>query len=472
MMHKRLLLGIIFLLAGLPGALRGQSMPDFAAAKQETLERLQALIRIDTSNPPGNETNGAEFLKTVLDREGIASEIVAKEPTRGNLIARLKGNGSKRPLLLMGHMDTVGVDRAKWNVDPFAATIQDGYLYGRGAIDDKIDVAAMLQIFLMIKRAGLALDRDIIYLAAAGEEGGPPVGIDYLVEEHWPKIESEFALNEGGEIMLRDGEVRYVGVQTAEKIPRGLKLIARGSSGHGSMPRADNAIVHLAAAIAKVGTYQSPMKLNDTTRTFFERLATISPPEEAFLFRNLEDEVLGPLIEEKFRRSQAGAHIAYNSMLRNSISPNMIEGGFRVNVIPGEAEAMLDVRLLPGEDRETLMAELRRVIDDPAVEVVANDWVAFPAAPAMPLDSALFLALERAQQAVFPGKITLPTMSTGATDSAKVRAKGVLAYGVGTLRTDDDESRMHGDNERVWVEGIEPYLEFLYRAVIEVAASQ
>jgi acetylornithine deacetylase/succinyl-diaminopimelate desuccinylase-like protein len=214
------------------------------------------------------------------------------------------------------------------------------------------------------------------------------------------------------------------------------------------------------------------MKLNNTTRTFFERLATISPPEEAFLFRNLEDEVLGPLIEEKFRRSQDGAHIAYNSMLRNSISPNMIEGGFRVNVIPGEAEATLDVRMLPGEDREALMAELRRVIDDPAVEVVANDWVAFPAAPAMPLDSAFFQALERAQQAVFPGKITLPTMSTGATDSAKVRAKGVLAYGVGTLRTDDDESRMHGDNERVWVEGIEPYLEFLYRAVVEVAASQ
>ncbi len=470
-MLRRMLTVVVVGLIFVPVA-RGQQGPDFRAAGAEAVARLQELIRIDTANPPGNETDGAEFLQKVLEQDGIASEILEKEPRRGNLIARLKGNGSKKPILLMGHMDTVGVERDKWTVDPFAAEIKDGYLYGRGAIDDKIDVIAMLQVFLMVKRQGLTLDRDIIYLAEAGEEGGPPVGIDFLVEEHWEKIESEFALNEGGEIMLRDGKVNYVGVQTAEKVPNGLKLIARGTSGHGSAPRIDNPVVHLAAAVAKVGAYQPPMKLNETTRTFFERLATISSEEDAFLFRNLEDPVLGPLIEEKFRQARSGAYISYNSLLRNSISPNMIEGGFRVNVIPAEAEVTLDVRMLPGEDVEQLKAELRRVIDDEAVEVASYDWVQFPAAPATSLDTELFRALENAQAAVFPGTITLPTMTTGATDSAKVRAQGVQAYGVGTVRTDEDEARFHGNDERVWVEGVEKYLEFVYRAVVEVAAAQ
>lgn len=463
------IMGIVLILSVmLAGPTLGQAQ-DFAKGGDELLQRLQGLIRIDTSNPPGNETKGAEFLKAVLDKEGIASEIIEAKPGRGNLIARIKGNGSKPPILLMGHMDTVGVERDKWTVDPFAAVIKDGYLYGRGAIDDKIDVVSMFQVFLMIHRAKLPLDRDIIYLAEAAEEGGDPVGIDFLVEKHWDKIACEFAINEGGEVLLRDGKVLYVGVQTAEKVPKGLKLIARGSSGHGSMPRADNAIVRLGAAIAKVGAYQPPMKLNDTTRTYFQRLATISSPEEAFLLKNLEHPTIGPVVQETFRLSKDGGHIAYNSMLRNSISPNIVQGGFRVNVIPGEAEVTLDVRMLPGEDVEPLKAELRRIIDDPSVEVVDNGWAPFPGAPATRLDTDFFRALERSQKQVFPEAITLPTMSTGATDSAKIRAKGIQAYGVGTLRTDDDESRMHGNDERVLVSGLPKYLEFLYRAITEVA---
>jgi len=246
-----------------------------------------------------------------------------------------------------------------------------------------------------------------------------------------------------------------------------MKLTARGTSGHGSMPRLDNAIVHLAAAVAKLGNYQPRLRLNETTRTFFERLARISAPEEAFLYSHLEDPVVGKMVEETLRRT----NVYYNSMLRTSISPNIIEGGFRFNVIPTEATATLDVRALPDENLEALMMELRGVIGDPAVELsLAQSF--WPATPPSPLDSDMFRALEKAQQAVFPGVVTLPVMLTGATDSASLRAKGVPAYGVGPVVTEEDGSRMHGNDERLSVEGLGKFVEFLYHAVTEVAAAR
>ena len=468
---KRIPIGVTVIAAFLlPTVLLAQATPDFRAAQDEAVRNLQAMIRIDTSNPPGNETQLAEHLKSILEREGIASEIIAAEPTRGNLIARIQatgGNGSKGPLLLMGHSDTVGVQKEQWTVDAFTGLIRDGYVYGRGALDDKGGIAAMLQVFLMIHRQRLPLDRDIIFLAEAGEEAGGGVGIDFLIEKHWPKIESEFALNEGAEILERNGRVQYVGVSTSEKLVRTMKIVARGTSGHGSMPRMDNAIVHLAAAVAKLGNYQTRLRLNETTRTFFERLAQISPPEEAFLYSHLEDPVVGQMVEETLRRT----NIYYNSMLRTSISPNLIEGGVRFNVIPSEASATLDVRALPDEDLEALMEELRGVINDPAVELSLAQTF-WSATPPSPLDSDMFRALENAQKKVFPGVVTLPVMLTGATDSASLRAKGVPAYGVGPVVTEEDGSRMHGNDERLSIEGLGKFVEFLYHAVAEVAMAR
>jgi acetylornithine deacetylase/succinyl-diaminopimelate desuccinylase-like protein len=230
--------------------------------------------------------------------------------------------------------------------------------------------------------------------------------------------------------------------------------------------------LRLAAAIAKVGEYQPPMRLSESTRVFFERLAKISPPDEAFLFTHLEDPAIGPLVQETLRRSKKPSFLLYNSMLRNSVSPNIIKGGFRMNVIPTEAEASLDARLLPGEDREQLMSELRRLINDPAVQVLPEDWATNPASPASPLDSAMFQALEKAQTILFPGAVTLPMMSTGGTDAAHLRAKGVPSYGIGPVVTEEDGSRMHGNDERLAVEGLGKFVEFLYRAVVEVAAAR
>ena len=471
--HTRIVLSTTVILAfltsiSLGGGFEKPAVPDFAAAREEVTKILAGFVRIDTSNPPGNETKGAEYLKAILDREGIPSEILEMERGRGNIVARLKGNGKKKPLLLMGHIDVVGVEREKWTVDPFGGVIKDGYLYGRGASDDKGMASACLEVFLLLHRLKVPLDRDVIFLAEAGEEGSSSVGIDFMVQQHWDKIECEYALNEGGLIFAPSGKVKYVGVATTEKVPRGFKLLAKGTSGHGSVPRTDNAITHLAAAVAKVGNWQSPMRLNETTRTFFSRLAKISPPEEAFLYSHLEDPANSAAVQEKIRNANG----AYNSMLRTSIVPTIIKGGFRTNVIPGDAEATLDVRALPDEDIDVLAASLRKLIDDPAVEVIPPPARGRPTTPPSKLESEMFRALESAQTKLFPGTVTLPLMLTGATDSAQLRAKGVQAYGLGTVASERERAGVHGNDERIWIEGLGKFVEFIYWAVIEVAASK
>jgi acetylornithine deacetylase/succinyl-diaminopimelate desuccinylase-like protein len=433
------------------------------AMQDEALGILTRLVRLDTSNPPGNEILAAREIGAILEREGISSEIVESAPGRASLIARLKGSGAKRPLLLMGHIDVVGVERSRWTVDPFAAVVEDGYLYGRGASDDKGMVAANLAVFLKLHRDKTPLDRDVIFLAEAGEEGTSQFGIDFLVASHWDKIASEYAINEGGMFRASGGKVQYAGVETTEKVPRGLRLVARGSSGHGSMPRLDNAVTHLAAAVAKIGAWQPPLRLNETTREFFKRLATISTPDDARLFSQVED----PSVQETLRATR----ILYNSMLRTSIVPTIIKGGFRENVIPAEAEATLDVRALPDQDMDALVATHQRLVDDPAVEITrVTEGQKRPVAPPSDIHNEMFAALERAQKRVFPEAITLPLMQTGATDGAQLRARGVQVYGVGVPLEDEDLARVHGNDERISVEAVRRFTDYLYAAVTDVAA--
>src|SRR5216684_1882603 len=362
-----------------------QAGPDFNKARTEAVKFLSELVKIDTSNPPGNETRAAEYIKGVLAAEGIPAQIYESVPGRGNVVARLKGNGRKKPLLLMGHLDVVGVERSKWTVDPFAALIKDGYLYGRGSTDDKAMDAANLEVFLLLHRLKVPLDRDVILLAEAGEEGTPQFGIDFMIEKHWEEIACEFALNEGGDTPEADGKVRYVGVSTTEKVPRGLIVTARGTSGHGSVPRMDNAIVHLSAAVARIGMWEAPMRLNETTRRFFQQLAKISPPEKARLYAHVED----PAVQQKLHETEP----AYYSMLRTSLAPTIIKGGFRINVIPADARAEIDVRALPDENMDALKADLARMINDSAVEITSAPGNLRPATPPSGLETDAFHAL-------------------------------------------------------------------------------
>src|SRR3984957_11035830 len=311
-------------------------------AQAEAVHFLTELVKIDTQDPPGSDSIPSNYIEAVLKNEGIESEILEPVPGRASIVARLKGNGKRRPLLLMGHEDVVPVDRSHWTVDPFAANERDGVIYGRGASDDKAMVAANLEVLLQLKRMRALLDRDVIFLSEASEEMSSPAGMATIVDRYWDKIDCEFALNEGGGSLVENGKVKYFGVATAEKLPRGLRLEATGSSGHGAVPRIDNAVVHLAAAVVKAGTWDTPARLNETTRAFFERLATISTPEEAAWYRN----VLNAKVQEELKRKKP----QYYSMVRTSVVPTMLRAGYKSNVIPPSAEATLDVRALPDED--------------------------------------------------------------------------------------------------------------------------
>ena len=443
---------------------------DWQAVAAESMEYFSTLLRIDTSNPPGNETEAARYLQGVLQQEGIETELFALDPARANLVARIRGNGSKQPILVMGHTDVVGVQRDNWTVDPFAAVAKDGYIYGRGALDDKDNVTAALMLMLLLQRTGVELDRDVIFLAEAGEEGTTRFGIDYMVEQHWDEIAAEFCLAEGGETVARDGEVRYVKIATTEKFPMRVRLVARGTAGHGSVPRLDNAVAALARAVARLAAWQSPLRLNETTQAYFYRLGEISSPEDAARYQGILDPEQQPRIERYFAEHEP----QHYSLLRTSVVPTMISGGFRRNVIPGEAEATFDIRGLPDENPDEFYRQLAGVINDPNIEIIP-EGVYRPASPPSSLESEMFQALERVTDRLFPSAVTLPSMLTGATDMAQVRAQGTQCYGFGAVRTEEDivgGGGAHGDDERIMEGSLLSLVQFLWYAVVEVAASE
>ncbi len=458
--------GVAALIATLSAQPASQSA-DWKTAEPEILQHYRALIQLDTSSPPGNETRAVTYLKSVLDREGIANEVFARDPDRANLVARLKGNGQKRPLLLMAHTDVVSVQRQKWPVDPFGAVLKDGYIWGRGTVDEKDKLAANLMVMLLLKRSGMPLDRDVIFLAEAGEEGDTAVGIDFMVAQHFDQIDAEYALSEGGDGLLENGRARLVRVATTEKVPRRVSLTANGTSGHGSVPRTDNAVVHLASAVARLGTWETPMRFNETTLAYFQKLATIAPPENAVRYRALIDPQRAPTI----LRQLAEHEPRHNSMLRTSVTPTIVSGGFRMNVIPSQAEATIDVRALPDEDMPAFYEAMQRVIADPAVRVEMLPGVR-PVAPPSRLDTEMFRALERAAERVYPGATVLPTMMTGATDMAQLRAKGIQSYGIGSAVTQNDADNFgaHSDVERLPESSLYSLVRFTWFAAIDVAA--
>jgi acetylornithine deacetylase/succinyl-diaminopimelate desuccinylase-like protein len=430
----------------------------------ETLRHFTALLRIDTSNPPGTETEAAKYLAGVLEREGIPVKLLALDPARANLVARIKGNGSARPIAILGHTDVVAAQRSKWSVDPFGAVRKDGFIYGRGAVDDKEIVTAGLMVMLLLQRERIKLNRDVIFVAEAGEEGSPAVGIDFLVSRHWDEIAAEYALAEGGSAVAQGGKVRCVAITTAEKVPRGVRLIARGPSGHASRPSPENAVVRLAAAVAKLGEWHTPMRLNDTTRAYFERLASISPPGDADRYRHVGDPTRGPEIDRYFERYEP----AHYAMLRTTLAPTMLKAGFAFNAIPSEAEAYIDIRALPDEDMPRFYEEMRALIAGLNVEMEPRKPIR-PATQPSRTDTAMFRALEHAQRRMFPKAITLPSMLTGATDMAQLRAKGVEAYGFGPIVEAGDPGEAHANDERLAEESLYKLVEYLWYTILEAA---
>ena len=444
--------------------------PDWPAASRETLGHLQTMIRLNTVNPPGNELQVARHLEAALKAEGIETHLFEPAPGRGALVARLKGNGSKQPVLIMGHMDVVGVEREKWSVDPFAAEVKDGYLYGRGAIDDKGMLAVNLETMLLLKRnvidKGGTLSRDVIFVANSDEEQSGEWGMGWLIKNHPELIKAEFALNEGGRTRIVGGKRLYVAVQNTEKVPHTVTVTARGPGGHASIPLAGNAIARLGRALAKIGDYKEPVQVNPTTREFFSQLGRVWPNRQ-------ERSAMADVASSDTRRIKRGARTlakipVFDAVLRNGISPTIVQGGIRTNVIPTEVSAKLNIRTLPGQSIDGVVKRLQKVVNDSMVDIAVTDRGAD--SPASDFHSPMFTAIRESAQALDPSLTVVPYLSTGATDSARLRTWGMQAFGLLPFpMNQDDEDRMHGNDERVPLASLDFGTRMIYGAILRVA---
>src|SRR5712664_1497444 len=453
---------------GIPG---NASRTGYASAlAKEAQGWLADLIRINTSNPPGNEQIAAMYIAGILAKEGIKAEILDLMPGRSAVVARLRSAAMADPskaLLLVAHLDTVPVDKSRWSVDPFGAVVKDGYLYGRGAIDDKGMLAANLAVFISLKRSKARLNRDVIFLATDDEEAGGDASIRMLIAKHWEKIAAGFAINEGGNVFLKNGKVQYVGVQADEKVAYNIAVVARGPSGHASQPTKDNAVVHLASALAKIGGYAAPVHFTSIVRRYFEGLAPLEDDEIGKWIRSMETPDRG----EHAQRVISDASPLWNAMLRDTIAPTMLTAGVANNVIPAEARANLNVRLLPGDTIDKVLNDLNKLVNDPLVklELQPNSGLA---APSSSLESEFYTVITKVVSQEFGGAPALPFQSTWLTDSAQLRLHQVQAYGLVPFPlSPDDLKRMHGDDERIPLGAFDKGVEVLAKIVNEFAVA-
>ena len=426
------------------------------------------LIRLDTSNPPGNETRVAEYLKQIADAYGIPAELLGSDPRRMNFVARLKGSGKGRPLLLMAHSDVVPAERSQWSADPFSAEVRNGIVYGRGAVDDKSLLAAELAVMIEIKRRNVKLDRDLILMSEADEESGS-TGIQWILQHAAQKIDAEFALNEGGAQMETKDGIRVFEIQTAEKVPARILVTARGAAGHGSLPRGDNAILHLSRALLKLSEAEQPVRFNSTTRRYLKDISRLS--DYAWLAPIL------PRLENPLTAQAAANQIRVkdpeiDAMLHTTITATVLRAGNTVNVIPTVAEAQLDVRRMPGEPREEMIARFRQTVNDSEVELTFAPGQQMSSTEPSPTNSPVYKAMERAINNLYPREtLVAPFMSRGATDGSFLRAKGVFVYGVPVFLREPGESRVHSNDERIAQKTVEDGVELLWQMVLETAGA-
>lgn len=440
---------------------------DWNAVDEEVIMHLRNLLRLDTRNPPGNEIQAVEYLRSVLEKEGFECVIVGPSPECATLITRLKGDGSEPPLLLMCHTDVVAVELEKWSHEPFGAEIADGYVYGRGALDMKNMVTMELMAMLLLKRTSVSLRRDIIYMAEADEETGGYQGAGWVVEHHPELIRASYALNEGGGDGFEINNQLYYTVETAEKGSARFKIRATGSSGHGSVPHNNNAIVRLADLLSKIRDNQPPVHFTATLRGYIEGIASAQPPEIAAAFRViLVDEKSASEAIDQLSIDESLKH-ELHAMSRNTIAPTMLKAGSQINVIPSEAEAYVDGRILPGQTLEQYLEELHALFGDDCEIEFINPTDALEADP----NSPLFEVIKEVLHTHEPEATIIPTMLTGGTDAKHVSRLGTKVYGFSpTLYTGEiGWGGVHGHDERINIRAMQWGTRVLYEVVEKFA---
>jgi acetylornithine deacetylase/succinyl-diaminopimelate desuccinylase-like protein len=442
---------------------------DWPSLEDEAVQVLTRYLQLDTSNPPGNERAAAEFFADLFERDGIDSQVFESTPGRANIVARISGDGSRPAVVLMHHMDVVPADAAYWHARPFGGELRDGALWGRGAVDDKGMGAASAIALLALAREHARLAGDVIFLGVADEEAGGALGAGFMTEQHFDLFANAgVVLNEGGYIATdaKSGSVRYYAVETAQKVPLWLRLTATGSPGHGSLPRPDSAPNRLLAALARIQTWSPPVHVVPELQRFYADTALLD--EDGAHRERLRDLRLA-LSDPKFA-AEFTANPRQNAQVRNTISLTVLAAGGKTNVIPPEAHAELDVRLLPDQDPEAFLAELARVIADDQIKI--ETLLSFPPASS-PRDHELFRALEEIAARHHPGAVISTPLATGFTDCHYFRARGVPCYGFLPFELSDrDASLVHGNDERIGVANLKSGTRLLYELVARLAGAQ
>lgn len=436
----------------------------------EARAHAKALIRLDTSNPPGNEAIAAKYLAKAFDGAKIPYELFTTSKTRTSLVARLNGDGTKKPLLLMCHTDVVPAEAKDWTVPPFEATEKDGYLYGRGAADMKGQCGAMVAVMLELAREKTPLSRDLIFFAQADEESGDETRhLDTLMKERPELVSAEYAINEGGRSVWADGAWTEIRVQAAEKQYMDVTLTARGRPGHSSRPSLDNAVSRLSRAVARVGAHRFPVRLNPVSRAFLADRALREPKLRNAIWTLLKART--PAGRTRAADRLAGLSPEYGAMTRDTVTPTMLNAGYKSNVIPAEAKAVLNARLLPGTLPAAVAAEVKRVIADPEVTI---DFVPPQNKPvdAMPVDTPLYAAIVAAAARRGDAPRVTPFMAAWSTDGQYLRERGTILYGLDVPYTDEDDKGVHGNDERVPLAALDAYAELLREVVLLVAAKE
>jgi acetylornithine deacetylase/succinyl-diaminopimelate desuccinylase-like protein len=438
--------------------------------QQLAREIYKELIEINTSESAGNTTAAAEAVAKRLLDAGFAAadvQVLGADPRKGNLVARLRGNGARRPILLVAHLDVVEARREDWSFDPFKFAEQDGYFLGRGTSDDKAMAAMFAANLIRYKEQGLVPDRDIIVALTADEELGdvPTNGVDWLLKNHRDLIDAEFALNEGGGVTLRNGKPLANRVQASEKISATYRLEVKDPGGHSAVPGRENAIYHLADGLARLAKHAFPVKLTEATRAYFERMAALESGQDAEDMRAIVRDAM-----DSSAASRLSTRAAHNAQLRTTCVATRLDAGIANNALPQSARAIVNCRVLPGESVAEVQRRLVEVLADEKITVAPVG--SYTLSPPSPLKPEIVRPIERLTAEFWPGAPVIPVMSTGATDSRFLRNAGIPAYGHSGLASEPSDNRAHGKDERLAVKSFYDGLEYLYRLVKTFAAGE
>lgn len=463
--------------------------PDFAVAGPEAVALLQGAVRIDTSNPPGDTTAIAAYYAEHLRAAGLEPTVVESEPGQVHVLARLRGDGSGPPVLLLNHMDVVAAEADEWDHPPFAAEIHEGRLYGRGTLDMKGLGVLQLEVMRLLARQGVALKRDVIFYGAPDEEAGGARGAEWMAAHRWADVDAAYVLNEGasGRRDMFGAGSRVYFVQTAEKGVCWLRVTARGTSGHGSQPTPDNANLYLLRALARMTAYDTPVRLVPTVAKGLEQLATVIGGEDGALWARAGDPAMLPQLVPSLL-----AHDMFKPRVRTTINLTGLQSGYKINVNPATATATLDCRILPGDSPEQLLAQLQALAYDEEAAVqdrelaaklerpltpeesrqVSFEWVLKGSATESSMESPVYRAIMDVLGEVDPGVPVVPQMSAGGTDSRFWRERGIDAYGFEPyMLTPDQHTGVHGKNEYIEVADYQRALEIYYEVVRRVVTA-